>query len=258
MATLCLLASSLFLLPRTKRQLQRLPLSPLPVPSFPTPHSAFPSLGSGPPGPVIIRKGGRRGAILAHWGFRGSQGFVLGTRGCQGVCVFLLFQSWCLPTRADPVLKSRRIQGQEHMALHIDMCIEKCVCIKMCYNCGCECMMCHAIGEPCSKGCFYPETLIYVNFGSSDSLGNPYGPSPFSALSLLPQILPSRLIIKAAVDRGDAQGHSKSLLPSPMTKCWPEPSTSGAVSHTQGLGCRLFQLPLDQCLTLGLAFSWGC
>lgn len=58
----------LFLLPRTKRQLQRFPLSPLPVPSFPTcsPHSAFPSLRSGPPGPVIIRKGGRRGAILAH------------------------------------------------------------------------------------------------------------------------------------------------------------------------------------------------
>ena len=66
------------------------------------------------------------------------------------------------------------------MALHVDMCIEKCVCIKMCYNCGCECMMCHAIGEPCSKGGFYPITLIYVNFGSSAEL-------PFSALSLLPQ-----------------------------------------------------------------------
>ena len=116
-ATLCLLAWSLFLLPRTKRQLQRLPLSPLPVPSFPTPHSAFPSLGSGPPGPVIIRKGGRRGAILARWGFRGSQGCVLGTPGCQGVCVFLLFQPWCPNTgRPCPQVKEDPRPGTHGVA----------------------------------------------------------------------------------------------------------------------------------------------
>lgn len=109
---------------------------PLPVPSFLTcsPHSAFPSLCSGPLGPVIIRKEGRRGAILAHQGFRGSWACVLETWGCKAFCVFLLFQPRYLPTRAGPVLKSRRLQGQEHMALHVDMCLEKCecVCVSMC------------------------------------------------------------------------------------------------------------------------------
>lgn len=143
------------------------------------------------------------------------------------------------------------------MALHVDMCIEKCVCVKMCYNCGCECMMCCSTGEPCSKGCFYPETLIYVTFGSSDSLGNPYGPSPFSALSLFPQILPSPLIIKEAVDRADAQSYSKSFLPSPMTMRWPELSTSDSVSHTQDWDAGCFSFRWTSVSLLGWHFPGG-
>lgn len=54
--------------------------------------SAFPSLCSGPLGPVIIRKRGRRGAILAHQGFRRSWDYILETRVCKGFSVFLLFQ----------------------------------------------------------------------------------------------------------------------------------------------------------------------
>lgn len=79
-------------------------------------HSAFPSLCSGPLGPVIIRTGGRRGAVLAHRGFRWSWDCVLGTRGCEGFCVFHLFQARPLPTWAGRVVKSRRGQGQEHRA----------------------------------------------------------------------------------------------------------------------------------------------
>lgn len=50
---------------------------------------------------------------------------MLGTRGCKGFSVFLLFQAKYLPTQAGPVLKSRSVQGKKHMALHVDMYMEK-------------------------------------------------------------------------------------------------------------------------------------
>ena len=65
------------------------------------------------------------------------------------------------------------------------------------------------------------------------------------------------LIIKEAVDRVDAQSHSKSFLPSPMTMCWPELSTSGSVSHTQDRDAGCFSFRWTSVSLLGWHFPGG-
>lgn len=100
------------------------------------------------------------------------------------------------------------------------------------------------MGEPCSKGCFHLEALIRVNFGSSDSLGNPCVLSPPSRSPFAPPDPPFYLHNKRkAVGGIDDQSHSKSFLPFPETTCWPELSMSGSVRNTQvrDAGCFSFR-----------------
>lgn len=94
------------------------------------------------------------------------------------------------------MLKSGRVQGHEHMALHVNMYIAKCeyvhMCIKMCTDVGMD-SLCVVLlkGEQCRKGFFLIQKLE-----SMSSLGYKFSGESFCTyLSFFPHLIAPRLFI---------------------------------------------------------------
>lgn len=158
---------------------------------------------------------------------------MLGTRGCKGFNVFLLFQAKYLPTQAGPVLKSRSIQGKEHMALHVDICMAKYErerekdrgeggereCVKMCMTLGMLCFRCGSNAEKVFlPGNFNPYQVWEYRF-SRDYLCSLPSFHSYLAPPVPPFYLNNK---KKAVVGVVGQSHTKSFLPAPNARCWHE------------------------------------
>lgn len=133
-----------------------------------------------------------------------------------------------------------------------------CECVRnSVYDCGVDlwCVVLPLRWGSHAEKAFLLETVIHVNFGSTNSLGTPFIP-PRSHPHLLS---PGPLVYlhhesKVVLGVG-GQSHSRAFLPAPDTSCWHELSVFLLrLSHTGHRG-RILQLLLCHSRTPVLAFS---
>lgn len=252
-------------LPRTKCLFLPLPSLPpsLLCPPFPLAallsHS---SLCSGPLGPVIIRKGGRRGAIGAHQGFGGSWDCVLGTWGCRGFVVFLLFQPRYLPTQADPAQSQGgaepETRGFERRDTSRKMGVRECVCNRV-YDRGVD-GRCVVSPPPPDRGAVQKRVFLIGNSSPCQLWENNFSRDSLYTAILLPSPGPPQGLWSTFLMEGlgvGGQSLSKAFLPVLSTSAGLSGVCSSSESSHTRHRCGFFRLVLCHSRTLVLAFSWA-